>query len=278
MADWAALDVTAAVAWMRERYHDLPLNYVGHSFGGQALGLLANNGEVSRALLIAAQAGYWKLMASPERYRVYAFMNYIAAPLTRLLGYAPGWSGLGEDLPKGVYQQWASWVMSKHYLFDDARLISLKNFPNYHGTMRALLPLRRSLGDAAGGRNALRRLHRNPAGNPDRHAGRRRHRQDRPFRLLPPRAPRHAMARRGGMDPGGIDLSSRPSLRTKRSDFTCRTSRVPRTTASDRPRARALRAGRVRGGRYWCPRPAPRICRRRCAATAPRGRSRNRWR
>ncbi len=138
MADWAALDVTAAVAWMRERYHDLPLNYVGHSFGGQALGLLANNAEVSRALLIAAQAAYWKLLGSPERYRVYAFMNYIGAPLTRLLGYAPGWAGLGEDLPKGVYQQWTSWVMSKHYLFDDAKLISLKNFPNYHGPMRAL--------------------------------------------------------------------------------------------------------------------------------------------
>lgn len=58
MSDWAALDVTAAVAWMRQRYKNLPLNYVGHSFGGQALGLLANNSEVSRALLIAAQAGY----------------------------------------------------------------------------------------------------------------------------------------------------------------------------------------------------------------------------
>jgi predicted alpha/beta hydrolase len=138
MADWAALDVTAAVAWMRERYRNLPLNYVGHSFGGQALGLLANNAEVSRALLIAAQAAYWKLMASPERYRVYVFMNYIGTPLTRLLGYAPGWAGLGEDLPKGVYQQWTNWVMNKHYLFDDPKLISLKNFPNYRGAMRAL--------------------------------------------------------------------------------------------------------------------------------------------
>ena len=69
MSDWATLDATAAVNWMCERYHNLPLGYVGHSFGGQALGLLANNIEVSRALLIAAQAAYWKLMASPERYR-----------------------------------------------------------------------------------------------------------------------------------------------------------------------------------------------------------------
>ena len=95
MSDWAALDATAAVEWMRERYKNLPLNYVGHSFGGQALGLLANNSEVSRALFIAAQAGYWKLIASPERYRVFALLNFVGIPLTRLLGYAPGWSGLG---------------------------------------------------------------------------------------------------------------------------------------------------------------------------------------
>src|SRR3954466_6080604 len=109
MSDWAALDVTAAVAWMRERYKALPLNYVGHSFGGQALGLLPNNTEVSRALFIAAQAGYWKLMAAPERYRVHAMLNLVGAPLTRLMGYTPGWTGLGLDLPKGVFLQWVGW-------------------------------------------------------------------------------------------------------------------------------------------------------------------------
>jgi len=114
------------------------IRYVGHSFGGQALGLLPNNGEISRALLIAAQAGYWKLMASPERYRVYLMLNYVGAPLTRLLGYAPGWSGLGEDLPKGVFQQWVGWVMSKRYLFDDPTLKALQNFPQFRGAMRAL--------------------------------------------------------------------------------------------------------------------------------------------
>ena len=138
MSDWAALDVTAAVAWMRERYRSLPLNYVGHSFGGQALGLLANNSEVSRALLIAAQAGYWKLMASPERYRVYVMLNLVGTPLTRLMGYAPGWSGLGLDLPKGVFQQWVGWVMSERYLFDDPALKALPNFSRFEGAMCAL--------------------------------------------------------------------------------------------------------------------------------------------
>ena len=138
MSDWAALDAAAAVAWMRERYKTLPLNYVGHSFGGQALGLLPNNTEVSRALFIAAQAGYWKLMASPERYRVYAMLNFVGLPLTKLLGYAPGWSGLGEDLPKGVFEQWVGWVMSERYLFTDPKLPGLSNFENYKGALRAL--------------------------------------------------------------------------------------------------------------------------------------------
>lgn len=138
MSDWAALDAAAAVAWMRERYKTLPLNYVGHSFGGQALGLLANNTEVSRALFIAAQAGYWKLMASPERYRVYAMLNFVGLPLTKMLGYAPGWSGLGLDLPKGVFEQWVGWVMSERYLFTDPNLPGLSNFANYKGALRAL--------------------------------------------------------------------------------------------------------------------------------------------
>jgi predicted alpha/beta hydrolase len=138
MSDWAALDVTAAVAWMRQRYKTLPLNYVGHSFGGQALGLLANNTEVSRALLIAAQAGYWKLMAAPERYRVYAMLNFAGVPLTRLMGYTPGWTGLGLDLPRGVFLQWVGWVMRERYMFDDPTLKTLENFSHYRGALRAL--------------------------------------------------------------------------------------------------------------------------------------------
>jgi predicted alpha/beta hydrolase len=138
MTDWAMLDIAAAVRWMRERYNTLPLTYVGHSFGGQTLGLLPNNNEIPRALLIAAQLGYWKLMASPERYRVYAMLNFVGPPLTRMFGYAPGWTGIGEDLPKGVFLQWARWVNSPRYLLDDPTVTGLPNFEKYKGAMRAI--------------------------------------------------------------------------------------------------------------------------------------------
>src|SRR5260370_19407923 len=102
MWDWAARAATGAVDGMGERSDALPLGYVGHSFVGQALGLLPNNAEVSRALLIASQAGYCKLMSLPERYRVYTMLNFFGLPLTHFLGFAPGGMGIGEGLPNGV--------------------------------------------------------------------------------------------------------------------------------------------------------------------------------
>ena len=47
--------------------------------------------------------------------------------IVHALGYAPGWAGIGEDLPKGVFLQWAEWVSSPRYLFD-SKLPALENF------------------------------------------------------------------------------------------------------------------------------------------------------
>lgn len=203
MSDWAALDITAAVTWMRERYHNLPLGYVGHSFGGQVLGLLSNNREVSRALLIAAQAGYWKLMASPERYRVYTMFNFVGIPLARLLGYAPGWSGIGEDLPKEAFLQWARWVMSPHYLFDERDLACLQNFSKYRGALRALClsddpwATRPAVEMLCSGFTSIKPDILTVTPN-DVGAARIGH-----FGFFRPETSRHALARCGGMDSGG---------------------------------------------------------------------------
>jgi predicted alpha/beta hydrolase len=76
-------------------------------------------------------------MASPEKYRVFAFMNFVGVPLVHALGYAPAWAGIGEDLPKGVFLQWADWVSSPRYLFD-SKLPALENFAKFKGELRAL--------------------------------------------------------------------------------------------------------------------------------------------
>ena len=138
MSDWAARDVTAAVTYMRARWPTMRLNYVGHSFGAQALGLVPNNNHISRALFIAGQATYWGMMPGITRYRVYALMNFVGKPITQLVGYAPARLGIGEDLPKGVFLEWAKWVNSKRNMFDDPTLKTLGNFAHYRGALRAL--------------------------------------------------------------------------------------------------------------------------------------------
>jgi predicted alpha/beta hydrolase len=195
MSEWAARDVTAAGAWMRERYKNMPLTYVGHSFGGQALGLLPNNTEISRALLIAAQAAYWRLMTAPERYRVYLMLNFIGTPHPA--------DGLCARLERnrrgsahGVFLQWARWVMSKRYLFDDRESSALVNFRNYRGALRALC----LSDDPWATRPAVELL---CAGFTSMTPEIRR-RQDRSSRLLPAGASRYVLERCSGMATNGM--------------------------------------------------------------------------
>ena len=94
-------------------------------------------------------------MAAPERYRVYAMLNFVGLPLTRALGYMPGKAGLGMDLPKDAFLQWVGWVMSPRYLFDDSSARSPAEFSEIPGRVARALHLRRSLGDAARGRTAV---------------------------------------------------------------------------------------------------------------------------
>jgi predicted alpha/beta hydrolase len=138
MRDWAALDITAAVDFALREANGEPLLYVGHSYGGQGLGLLPNNQKVSRALFVAAQVGYWKLFPAPEKYRVYMMLNFFGPAAAHLFGYVPGKLGIGEDLPKGVFLEWAGWCMKPNYLFDDKTLDARKNFSNYHGALRGI--------------------------------------------------------------------------------------------------------------------------------------------
>ena len=138
MRDWAALDVAGAIDHMRAVWPRLPLAVVGHSFGGQAVGLAPNNGEISRALFVAAQAGYWRLFHSPEKYRVYAMLRFIGSPIAHVIGYVPGKLGIGEDLPRDVFLEWTGWVMRPRYFFDDTTLEALGNFARYRGSLRAI--------------------------------------------------------------------------------------------------------------------------------------------
>lgn len=138
MRDWAALDLVAAVDFAAGLAPGKPLLYVGHSFGGQALGQLPNNHRVSRALFAASQIGYWKLFPAPEKYRVWFMLRILGPALYTIFGYVPGKFGMGEDLPRGVFKEWAGWCMRPRYIYDDETLEARKYFQNYTGPLRAI--------------------------------------------------------------------------------------------------------------------------------------------
>jgi predicted alpha/beta hydrolase len=116
MRDWALLDAAAAFRFFSKSGSD-PISVVGHSFGGQALGLLPEPERIAGALFVGAQSGYWRNWPALGRLWVWPVTHLGLDALTGLLGYFPGSRlGFGEDLPAGVATEWASWCRHPRYL------------------------------------------------------------------------------------------------------------------------------------------------------------------
>ncbi len=117
MRAWGELDLAAAIAWAGRRAATGRILFVGHSFGGQALGLAPNAHLIDRAVLVGAQhgwMGHW-----PLRHRLpLALLWRIAMPLaSTVAGHFPSsLVGMGEDLPRGVAREWAQWCARREHL------------------------------------------------------------------------------------------------------------------------------------------------------------------
>lgn len=119
MTDWARLDARAALDLVQARYGDRPIFLIGHSFGGQLLGLVDEMREVSGALLVASQLGYYGHWPLPQRLSLALTWYAVIPTVTGTLGYLPGWMGLGTDLPAGVAQEWAHWCRHPEYFIGE---------------------------------------------------------------------------------------------------------------------------------------------------------------
>lgn len=123
--DWGALDLAGAIEFLAE--DSIPLFIVGHSYGGQALGLTPNHDKVNAMYCFGTGAGWSGYMPFKEKFTVQVMWNIIFPPIVALKGYLP-WSKLnmGADLPLGVYQQWRKWCKHPTYFFADPELPDLK--------------------------------------------------------------------------------------------------------------------------------------------------------
>ncbi len=117
MSEWGTRDLPAAIDWLASRYPAARLFVVGHSVGGQLLGLAENNTRVHGLVAVCAQSGDWRLWQGVRRYLLAGLWYIVVPTLSRSFGYFPGRKlGLGEDLPGGVAREWAAWCRSRGYL------------------------------------------------------------------------------------------------------------------------------------------------------------------
>ncbi|WP_297513847.1 alpha/beta fold hydrolase [Flavobacterium sp.] len=117
--DWGILDMTSIFDWIINEFPNEKKIIIGHSIGGQLVGLMDNYHKIDKLILIASSTGYWKDMSSPYKLLMPPLW-FLFIPLTTFIyGYANAKKiRQGENLPKGVAIQWRNWCINPNY-FDD---------------------------------------------------------------------------------------------------------------------------------------------------------------
>jgi predicted alpha/beta hydrolase len=118
MTDWAKRDARALVQYATSNWAE-PLVFVGHSFGGQLIGLVDEARDAHGALLVGTQLGWYGHWPALDRLRLAAIWRVVVPALTRVYGFQPGRFGLGVDLPAGVAREWARWCSDPQYLMGE---------------------------------------------------------------------------------------------------------------------------------------------------------------
>ncbi|HVR43621.1 MAG TPA: alpha/beta fold hydrolase [Thermoanaerobaculia bacterium] len=128
---WATQDLAAALDWIRRELSPRAF-LVGHSAGGQMVGLVPEAESLEGVVLVTAQSGYWGHWPFPIRYLYGALWYGLMPAATRAFGFFPARAlGLGENLPAGAAREWASWCRSPGYLFDEIEPADLARYERF---------------------------------------------------------------------------------------------------------------------------------------------------
>jgi predicted alpha/beta hydrolase len=122
LAQWGQLDQAAALDTLLRRSGRERAVIVGHSAGGQMIGLLHNHHRVERLVGVAASTGWFGGMRPAFRAKAHLGLRWLVPLGIRLRGYGTTAAlGLGEDLPAGVARQWGQWCAAGGYATNAVR-------------------------------------------------------------------------------------------------------------------------------------------------------------
>jgi predicted alpha/beta hydrolase len=136
LRDWGELDLCGACDEVRRRAPGVPLLWVGHSVGGQLMGLV--DAPVAAAVFVGSQSGHPSHWSGAGRLAMGAIWWMGIPALTAVTGRLPMKAlGQGEDVPSGVAREWAEWGRHPRYVRRYADSRGGAGYARYSGPIRA---------------------------------------------------------------------------------------------------------------------------------------------
>lgn len=117
LVTWGKEDMPAVLETLKTHFPNSPCFLMGHSAGGQLLGLMYNVRDLTAFCNFGSSSGSLRNMRKSYLLKAHFFMNFYI-PLSNLLfGHTKSqWVGMGEPLPKNVARQWQKWCNGKGYV------------------------------------------------------------------------------------------------------------------------------------------------------------------
>lgn len=114
---WGEKDMPAVLECLQQTFPQTKYHLVGHSAGGQLLGLMHNAMDISSMFNFACSSGQLRNMKLSYLVQAHFFMNAFIPLSNTLFGHTKSqWVGMGEPLPKAVAKQWQQWCNGQGYV------------------------------------------------------------------------------------------------------------------------------------------------------------------
>ncbi len=117
LISWGRHDMPAVLDALQYEFPEASYHLIGHSAGGQLVGLMPNYPAISSVFNVACSSGRIKNMDMPYKLKAMGFMDAFIPLSNLVLGYTPADKiGMGEPLPRGVARQWREWCNGAGYI------------------------------------------------------------------------------------------------------------------------------------------------------------------
>ncbi|MBH0097350.1 alpha/beta fold hydrolase [Psychrobacter sp. NZS113] len=117
LISWGRHDMPAVLDALQDEFSDATYHLIGHSAGGQLIGLMPNYKTINSVFNVACSSGRIKNMDMPYKLKAIGFMDAFIPLANLTLGYTPSDKiGMGEPLPRGVARQWRDWCNGAGYI------------------------------------------------------------------------------------------------------------------------------------------------------------------